>query len=550
MKRLLAASLLALTACEAPPVHAIPEYDGALPAVDAPLDALTHRLAQIRERLRLRGYEELPRQARTFTLEEHATVLPLDLPGGGCSTFVGLGSTAIRDLALTLSDGDGNALATEDVPGEGGLVHVCPPNEEGSMPAYLVVEAREGGGTVALAEFRSALGGGAGFDGLFDGVLAPREPFADVEDLLARSRTTLRARGFVPVLTPAIDAVGEGGSVRSTVPMLRGRCYVVVSRTAASIHDADLFLFDPDGVEVGRDIGQGNEPSIEHCPETTGSFGIEARAFQGGGALGLMVMEGAGPDTEAPALVSPDDFDEVEDPSVLIGTMAAVLLPLGFEPPVFVTRSAPIVPSEARMHEIVVRPGCALLVATGSSGSMDVDLYLSDEQGRELDSDTAIRASAVVRECHDTEAVLRVAVKAYGHEGSYALAVLRAPSTIRGIEGLRLAEASAPFRARGYAPRETFEVELDEGARSARDVFVRPGRCVALIAAGTEEMRDVDLHLLDRGGTTLASDSAPQPFASGSFCAGAEPLALTLEVIANVGSGRVSVTVLEGGAPR
>lgn len=554
MNRGLAVVFAALMACAEPPVPAPAAYEGALPPVDAPLDALTHRLARIRERLRLRGYEELPRQARTFALEGHAAILPLDLPAHGCSTFVALGSTAIRDLALTLFDGEGEPLATEDVTGEGGLVHVCPQIDQGEMATYLVVAAREGGGTVALAEFRSMPGAGGGFDGLFDGVLAPREPFADVEELLARSRTALRARAFTSLVAPAITSVAEGGSVRTSASLQGGRCYVVVARAAATVHDADLFLFDPAGVEVGRDIGRGSEPSIEHCPETSGTYAIEARAFVGSGALGLMVVEGAAREaepTEATAVIAIDDLDEVEDPSLLLGVMVAPLSALGFEAPVFVTRGSPIVPAEARMHEIILGPGCALLVATGSSDSMDVDLYLADESGLELDSDTEVRSSAIVRRCHTEPTVQRVAVKAYGREGSYALAVVRAPRSIDGIESLRLAEASAPFRARGYGARETFQVELEEGGRSSRAVGVPAGRCVALIAAGAEGLRDIDLRVLDIAGNALASDAAPQPFASASLCAPADAsLTLTLEVVAYAGSGRASIAILDDAPAR
>jgi hypothetical protein len=541
--------LVVVSGCVTPVAPEAPPYEGALPPADAPLDVLTHRLARIRERMRARGYEELPRQARTFALEGHAVVLPLDLPAEGCSTFVALGSTAIRDLALTLFDGEGETLASEDVPGEGGLVHVCPQTEHAVMAAYLVVTAREGGGSVALTEFRSEPGVGDGFEQLFEDVLAPREPFADVEDLLARSRTALRARGLTPLVTPSITSVAEGGSVRSTAQMRAGRCYVIVARAAPSVHDADLFLFDPAGVEVDRDIGRGSEPSIEHCPEASGSYAIEARAFAGRGALGLMVAEGAGRELEPippGAVLVRDELDEVEDPSLLLEVMVASLSPLGFEPPIFVTRSTPIVPGEARLHELIVGPGCALLVATGSSDSMDVDLYLADAAGHDLDSDTAIRSSAIVRACYGEPTVARVAVKAYGREGSYALAILRAPASIDDVVALRLAEAGAPFRARGYVSREAFEVDLEEGARSVHVLSVPAGRCVAMIAAGAGGLRDVDLQVLDAAGNALASDSAPQPFASASACAPEDAsLTLSLEVVAYAGAGRASIAILD-----
>ncbi len=197
MRRALLALLLLLPACGPTPPDTAP-YEGALPAIDPPLDAITHRLSRVRERLRLRGYRELPRQSRAFVLEGQPRVFPVDLPSGSCSTFVALGSASLRDLRVSVFDGEGAALATEDLPGEAGLVHVCPQTDARAMSAYLTVEAREGAGTVALAELTSAPGEGDGFEGVFDDVLAPREPFADVEGLLASARTVLRARGLVP----------------------------------------------------------------------------------------------------------------------------------------------------------------------------------------------------------------------------------------------------------------------------------------------------------------------------------------------------------------
>ena len=95
MKRVLLMLWVVLSACDPPPPAAIPPYAGALPVSDAPLDGLTHRLARVRERLRLRGYEEIPGQTRTFALEGHAAVLPLDLPATG--VYV---PTQARDVAV------------------------------------------------------------------------------------------------------------------------------------------------------------------------------------------------------------------------------------------------------------------------------------------------------------------------------------------------------------------------------------------------------------------------------------------------------------------
>lgn len=534
-----------------------PPYEGALPAVDPPLDAITHRLSRVRERLRLRGYHELPRQSRAFVLEGQPRVFPVDLPSGSCSTFVALGSASLRDLRLSMFDDEGASLATEELPGEAGLVHVCPQTRASAMPAYLAVEAREGAGTVALAELSSAPGEGDGFEGVFDDVLAPREPFADVEGLLASARSVLGARGLVPDGGATITSVAEGGSVRATHTFEAGHCYLVIARAAPSVTDADLFAFDAAGVEVARDIGAGNEPSFERCPAARESLALEARAFTGRGTLGMQVLIGPARDStprddSASTAVSTalDATSAGTDPSLSVGVAAAALAPLGFGAPLFVAEHARIAPGDVVTHEAILGPGCSLVMAAASSDQIDVDLYLADTLGRELDADTTVRSSAVVRACESAPTVRRIAVKAYGREGSYALAIVRAPESITTVEGLRAAEAEAPFRARGFVPREASDAELAEGERHASSVEVARGRCVAIIAAGGTGIRDVDLVLSDASGATLASDTAPAPYASASACASVESgLLVTYEVVAFRGAGRATLAVLDDAPP-
>lgn len=556
--RALALSLaLATAACEDKQGDDATAYEGALPAVDPPLDAITHRLSRVRERLRLRGYRELPRQSRAFVLEGQPRVIPLDLPSSSCSTFVALGSASLRDLRLSVLDEEGAPLATEEIQGEAGLVHVCPQTSASTLPAYLAVEAREGAGTVALAELASAPGEGDGFEGVFDDVLAPREPFADVEGQLASTRAVLRARGLVPDGAATIASVAEGGSVHATHAFEPGHCYLVVARAAPSVTDADLFAFDEAGVEVARDIGAGSEASFERCPQERESLALEARAFAGRGGLGLQVLVGPGRDADARTESAPtevstalDAVGEGADPSLTVGVSAAALARLGFAAPLFVAEHARIAPGDVVTHEAILGPGCSLLMAAASSDQIDVDLYLADTQGHELDADTAVRSSAVVRACESAPTVRRIAVKAYGREGSYSLAIVRAPESITSVEGLRAAEAEAPFRARGFVPRESRDAELVEGESRSRSIEVAPGRCVAVVAAGGTGIRDVDLVLSDASGATLASDTAPAPYAAASACASAEAsLLVTYEVVAFRGVGRATVSVLDDAPP-
>ncbi|HJL17272.1 MAG TPA: hypothetical protein RMH99_16515 [Sandaracinaceae bacterium LLY-WYZ-13_1] len=523
-----------------------------LPAEAGPLDALNRRHARLRQRMAQRGYGEEAGLTRSFVLEEHGVAHPLDLAVGKCSTFLALGGGSIRDLRLALYDGEGEEAATDSVEGEGGLVHVCPQGEVGYRPHHLVLRTREGAGAVMVAHFRSEPGAGDGFDGLFEGVLAPRVPFRDVEEHLARSRSALRARGLRPVDEPLLERVTEGSVVRLPVVLEEGRCYAAIGRSGEGLDDIDLFLFDAAGVEVARDLAGDAEPSIEHCPEETGRHTVELRAFEGAGAVGVLVFSGAaeeeteGDEGAVEATLEEGHAGETpHDPALALGVLAAPLQNRGFSAPVFVSRDAAIVPGEVRTHDVVIGPGCALVAGTASHEGMDLDLYLAEESGREVDRDTAVQSTARVRACRSEPTVLRVAVKGYGRDGAYALAVLRAPDAVRTMQALRLEEATAPYRMRAYRERITIDTELEPGGSVRRSLPLEAGRCMAIAAAGDDGVEDVDLFLRDRRVDELvASDSNPAPHAAVSRCAEEAEL-LDLEVTVDQGRGTVAIRVLE-----
>jgi len=543
--RLLLALALLVSACGEPETAA-PLDRSRLRAEAGPLDALNRRHARLRERMRTRGYGEELGLARELVLEDRGVVVPLDLEVGRCATFLALGGGTIRELSLVLYDGEGAETATDSVAGEGGLVHACPQAEPGvtHRPYYLVIDAGEGAGAVLVAQFGSKLDEGEGFDGLFEGVLEPRVPFRDVEAHLARSRGALRARGFTPLGAPVLERVTEGAVVRVPLELEGGRCYVALGRGDGGVRDIDLFLFDGAGVEVDRDLAGDAEPSIELCPPADARYTLELRAFEGAGAVGVAVFAGPG-QPDGPPVVGPTAEPEPStDPSLALEALSRPLQNRGFGMPLFVSRDAAILPGEVRTHEVVIGPGCGIVAGAASHEGMDLDLYLADEGGREVDSDTAVHSTARVRACRLVPTVLRVAVKAYGRDGAYALAVLRAPPAIDSLEALRLEEATAPFRLRGYQEIASYEVDIGQHLRHRIPLpRLAPGGCIAVAAAGMGEVEDLDLFLRDASDAVIARDAGPEPHAAVSRCVEGDET-LEAEVAMYRGGGRVAIRVL------
>ncbi len=578
-------ALLGASACGDVAPESVTPRRGALGDDHAPLDALARRHGRLRERLALRGYEVMEREARVFVLESQGVAIPVDLDVARCHTFTALGSAGLREIHAILYDGEGVEVAADAIANEGALVHTCPQRvvdsageEIETLPHHLVIFAIAGSGSVAITEAESAPGTGEGFEGIFEEILAPSVPFRDVEQALTRSRTALRARGLSPVGEPDVRTLFERGAARADLPVEEGRCYVSVARGGAGVDDLDLFLFDADGVEVARDLSRGAEASIEHCAHETATYVVEVRAYRGSGAVGLASFAGVRGDGPAETPESREVGEAIgvgperDDPVVELAVSVASLVEQGFDEPLLIARSAVITPGEVLTHDVVIGPGCGLVVAIGSDEAMDLDLYLADPNGREIDVDTDTRSHATVRACAPTASRLRAAVKVYGHDGTYALGVLRAPRAIEDVPSLRLAELTAEPRARGYSVRSEERHQLEEeGARVSGQTLLDPGRCVVVAIAARGDLTDVDLELRSVDGRVLASDSGPAPHATSGWCAPSapvvtpidptpgtpveptpieptpiEPTPIVWEARAYEGSGEVRVQVMEG----
>ncbi len=522
-----------------------------------PLDALSRRFGRLRARLRERGYGEATSLRRVFVLEGEALAFPLDLSSRRCTTIVALGGGGLRDLDLRLFDGEGEQVGADADRGEGTLVYACPPvaagtNAPATAPHYAVLEAKEGSAAVVLGELESERGEGSGFDGLFEGVLSPSVPFRDVEAELARSRSALRARGLEPLLDVEVQAFAESEVARHNVPLETGACYSILVRSGEGVVDVDVMVTSPNGVEVARNLNRDAEPSLTFCPEESGEHAVEMRLVEGAGAIGMLVARGdERPAREDP--IPPEGPSEVRHaadlglpaPAASVMLVARGLESRGYETPRLLVPEATIGPGELRSHGLPLEPGCAVVLGASPDEATDLDLYLLDGENRVLSRDTGVQAVARVSVCVSEREIVRVMVKSYGEHAEYALAVLRAPRAISDLRELRLEEATASLRARGFAPVEQLERSLEEGERSTIDLEVPPQRCVAVAAAGDVSVEDVDVFLRTPAGDLVASESGPAPYASVMRCAGDEAESLVAEVVMYRGSGAVLVAELE-----
>ena len=514
--------MLACTACGEPAAPARVEQSL------GPMDALARRYGRLRRRMYDRGYGRAQQMQRTFALEGEGVGIAVDLENGRCTTWIALAGGGLRDLRARLFDGDGRELAVDEARGEGALLHVCPPPHPAvTSPHYLELRASEGSGAIVLGAFVSNLGAGDGFEELFEGIVSPPVPFQDVEAALVDVRQAMRDRGMDVDGEPEFRRMGEGQGFRRTVQLAAERCYVVAARGGEGIEDLDLFLYDARGAEVARDIGPTADARLEHCPPTPGPATLELRAFQGSGAAGVMVF--SGPEVD-PGLPEPDAVQEAA-PLAVLATEIDALVARGFVDPLYLVQDGVLGPGETRTHEVVLGPGCGLVVGAGGPGELDLDLYLVDSEGNPVDVDTRVQRTARVGACPEEQRAYRVTVKAYGR-GRYALARARA------VLATDLAELRvATVRAVDVANPSSRRMTLEEGERARIEV----GGCIEAVAGGVLGVEDVDLLLLGPDGEPLASDTGPASWAMVRYCAEDAPVDAVLEVVVYRGRGEVLV---------
>lgn len=519
-----ALALVLLFGCGDPQPTSPPRVEQSL----GPMDALARRFGRLRRRMYNRGYGRAQQMQRTFALELEGVGIPVDLENGRCTTWIALAGGGLRDLRGRLYDGDGRELAVDEARGEGALLHVCPPPASAiTSPHYLELRASEGSGAIVLGAFVSNLGAGDGFEELFDGVVSPPVPFLDVEEALAEVRQAMRERGMDVEGDAEFRRMAEGQGFRRAIDLETDRCYVVAALGGEGIDDVDLFLYDASGAEVARDLGPGSRSRLEHCPQEAGRGTVEVRAFEGSGAAGVIVFSGA----EAARSVPELDVVEETAPLAVLGGEIDALVARGLVDPLYLVQDGSLGAGETRTHEVVLGPGCGLLVGAGGPGELDLDLYLVDSEGRAVDVDTRVQRTARVGACPTEQRSYRVTVKAYGR-GRYALARARAPLA-HDLAELRVATARAVDAASPIQRRLT----LEEGERARIEVPA----CVVAVAGGEEGVEDVDLQLVGPDGELLASDTGPASWASIRHCPEDGEVSVALEVVVYRGHGEVLV---------
>lgn len=197
-----------------------------------------------------------------------------------------------------------------------------------------------------------------------------------------------RAQGAARLELLARGILVSGDSLGGTIEVPPGRCALLVARGARSVGDLDLYAFDFDGTELGRDERPDELPSLLLCPKTSQRAYVAARVAQGMGPVELGLIDlpasrqaqvtrvvGAGRSAQAPDDAWPElDSQLAERRSDLGGDwldQRRVGVPVDTRLPSHVAATVPA----DRCLDVLVLPG---------DDVRDLELEALDEAGRVL----------------------------------------------------------------------------------------------------------------------------------------------------------------------
>lgn len=104
--------------------------------------------------------------------------------------------------------------------------------------------------------------------------------------LAAQKAPGLRALGPIQMGPPTRDEE----SLDIPVLLEAGRCYSLVGTSAATVEDADMYLFSPEDDRLADDKSDGRDMFLITCAKVTGPYRVELKLKDGKGDMALRVF--------------------------------------------------------------------------------------------------------------------------------------------------------------------------------------------------------------------------------------------------------------------
>ena len=122
-------------------------------------------------------------------------------------------------------------------------------------------------------------------------VIEPELPPDMPLDRVVAVKAKRYAAGLVAEGAPLRGTLNEGQRADHLTVLRGGHCYRLLGAAAIEVEDMDLFLFDPNGVQLQQDAAQDRFPVLgmqaDICPAYSGAYRLQVFMYKGGGAYEL-----------------------------------------------------------------------------------------------------------------------------------------------------------------------------------------------------------------------------------------------------------------------
>ncbi|MCS6798632.1 MAG: hypothetical protein NZ898_08880 [Myxococcota bacterium] len=357
----------------------------------------------------------------------------------------------------------------------------------------------------------------------------PSNPRAALEELDRR----LRAMGYSPasaaVHNPSLPVNGLVGYAISAQP---GLCYLAVALGSPGA-DVNLVVVGPNGAILDYHVEPGPYAWSLFCPALPGLHTARLQMVSGGGEYYYAVYQGSGAQRPDMAAWTGSGSRAAVQRVALDATTRARIEATGRQLADSEWLGEPhgVVLQEGRDHvfHLNLSQGvCYHFGAFGGSGARDIDIFIGDGAGNEVERDARPGLDAMVRFCAPQSGTY--SLRARMHQGSGAVYVTgwvqrsaagqaqgaagqQTTANVIGADSRAGADVTTThrlvdtdMRARGYEPyAEPVRARLAEGEARELPLRLEGDRCYAVLAVGDGGVRDLDL-VLSVGGRVVDRD--------------------------------------------
>jgi hypothetical protein len=357
--------------------------------------------------------------------------------------------------------------------------------------------------------------------------LAQNQYTQQVNNQLDTMERNARGQGKTRLFRSPIFRLNEGQTQVYPVSLVRGRSYTIGGVCDNDCPDLDIKLLDPNGREVASDVLTDSAPSVSHNATMNGNYRVRVVMYDcnvNPCSAGLTVMgsgDGGGGGNSAPSAGQYDQQVSNQLDTFERGQSGATRL---FRSPIFRLNEG-----ATQDYNVTMIAGVPYKIAgVCDNDCPDLDIKLLDGSGNELASDSLTDSLPIVTYQPSRSGDYRVRVIMYDCNVAPCSAGLTVMATGPASAGGSSNSGSSSGSGRSQYDQQvnnqldTMErnasgktrlfrspiFRLAEGATQDYPITINAGQSYMIGGVCDNDCPDLDIKLLDAGGTEVASDTA------------------------------------------